>query len=304
VRTPAHFCGLFGLKPTERRIPNTGHIPELPGQARAVRHMNVLGPLTRSIDDLSLITRVMSGTDESEWDVPPMPWVEAPVRPLRDCRIAWTADFAGVPVIHETKAALRKLAADLAKAGCKVEERNPDGFSYELAWELWGEIAIIERAATGGERSRERVRALNETLGTGWAVARGSARGLEATVGDYAAALTRRDGLIANLERFFGTWDALACPVTVSAAIGHVPFGTPVDIDGVQVPYFIAGTAYTCPFNLTGHPSVVIPLAKSEEGLPIGIQLVGGRWGEPALLALAREVTALTGGFTPPRAFC
>jgi amidase len=246
----------------------------------------------------------MAGTDESEWDVPPMPWIEAPARPLRECRIAWTADFAGVPVIHETKEALRKLAALLAQAGCMVEERNPDSFSYELAWELWGEIAIIERAATGGERSRERVRALNETLGNGWAVARGSARGLDATVGDYAAALTRRDGLISNLERFFGTWDALACPVTVSAAVGHVPFGTPIDIDGAQVPYFIAGTAYTCPFNLTGHPSVVIPLAKSKEGLPVGVQLVGRRWSEPALLALAREVTALTGGFTPPPAFC
>src|SRR5512134_140875 len=50
VRTPAHFCGLFGLKPTERRIPNTGHIPEPPGLPRAVRHMNVLGPLARCVD--------------------------------------------------------------------------------------------------------------------------------------------------------------------------------------------------------------------------------------------------------------
>ena len=53
VRTPAHFCGLFGLKPTERRVPNTGHIPEAPGLPRAVRHMNVLGPLARSVDDLA-----------------------------------------------------------------------------------------------------------------------------------------------------------------------------------------------------------------------------------------------------------
>jgi amidase len=304
VRTPAHFCGLFGLKPTERRIPNTGHIPELPGQPRAVRHMNVLGPLTRSVDDLGLITKIMAGTDEAEWDVPPMPWIEAPAKALRDCRIAWSADFAGIPVIGETREALGKLANELARAGCKVEERNPDGFSYELAWETWGEIAIAERKATGGERSRERVVALNETLGAGWAVARGSARGLDATVGDYAVALTRRDALISPLERFFDDWDALVCPVTVSAAIGHVPFGTPIDVDGKQVPYFIAGTAYTCPFNLTGHPGVVIPLAKSREGLPIGVQLIGKRWSEPALLALAREVSARAGGFRPPPAFC
>ena len=67
VRTPAHFCGLFALKPTERRVPNIGHIPEPPGVPRAVRHMNVLGPLARSVEDLALITKTISGPDESQW---------------------------------------------------------------------------------------------------------------------------------------------------------------------------------------------------------------------------------------------
>lgn len=58
VRNPAHYCGLFGLKPTERRVPNAGHIPEPPGLPRAVRHLNTLGPLARSIDDLELILKL------------------------------------------------------------------------------------------------------------------------------------------------------------------------------------------------------------------------------------------------------
>jgi len=300
VRTPAHFCGLFGLKPTERRIPNAGHIPEPPGVPRAVRHMNVLGPLARSVDDLALITRTICGAHHSEPDVPPVPWTEAPARPLKAHRLAWSADFGGVPVTRETKAAIQKLAAALAGAGCIVEERNPDGFSFDEAWEAWGEIAIAERAATGAERSRERVAALNATLGDAWAVARGSAKGVRATIGDYMAALTRRDQLIAAIERFFGEWDALICPVTVSPAIGHVPFGTPIDVDERKVPYFIAGTAYTCPFNLTGNPAVVLPLTRSHDGLPIGVQLVAKRWAEPALLALAGRVALITGPFTPP----
>jgi len=181
-----------------------------------------------------------------------------------------------------------------------VEERNPDGFSFDEAWETWGEIAITERAATGGDRSRERVAALNATLGEGWAVARGSAKGVKADVADYMAALTRRDRLITTLEKFFQSWDAFICPVTVSPAIGHVPFGTPIDIEGTKVPYFIAGTAYTCPFNMTGNPSVVVPLTRSKDGLPIGVQLVGKRWSEPELLALAQKVALITGPFTPP----
>jgi amidase len=300
VRTPAHFCGLFGLKPSERRIPNSGHIPEPPGVPRAVRHMNVLGPLARSVEDLALITRTMCGPDDAEWDVPPVPWSEPPQRPLREHRFAWSASFGGVPVTRDTKDAIARLAAELARAGCLVEERNPDAFSFDEAWEAWGEIAIAERAATGAERSRERVAALNETLGERWAVARGSARGVRASIADYMAALTRRDRLIGALERFFERWDAFICPVTVGPAIGHVPFGTPIEVDEQKVPYFIAGTAYTCVFNLTGHPAVVLPLARSRDGLPIGMQLVGRRWSEPALLALAEKVALITGPFTPP----
>jgi amidase len=134
-------------------------------------------------------------------------------------------------------------------------------------------------------------------------VARGSAKGARASIADYMAALTRRDGLISSIERFFDDWDAWLCPVTVSPAIPHVPFGTPVEVDDKQVPYFLAGTAYTSPFNLTGNPVVVLPLARSKEGLPIGVQVVARRWSEPALLALAEQLALLTGPFRPPPRF-
>ena len=91
--------------------------------------------------------------------------------------------------------------------------------------------------------------------------------------------------------------------LVLSMISGGVPFGTPIDVGTGTVPYFIAGTAYTCPFNLTGHPSVVVPLAKSKDGLPIGVQLVGKRWSEPALLALAKKVALITGAFTPPPSY-
>ena len=303
VRTPAHFCGLFALKTTERRVPNAGHIPELPGQPRAVRHMNVLGPLARSVDDLELVTRVIAGPDLREPDVPPVPWVEGVEKPLERCRIAWSADFGAIPVTRETRQAIARLAGELARLGCAVEERNPDGFDFEAAWQAWGEIAIAERAATGRERSAERVAALNATLGERWAVARGSARGVRAGVAEYLRALNERDALIARLEEFFARWDAWLCPVSVTPAIGHVPFGTPIDVDGREVPYFIAGTAYTCLFNLTGHPAAVLPLARSAQGLPIGVQVVGARWSEPALLALCRQLAPLSAPFVPPPRF-
>jgi amidase len=300
VRIPSHYCGLFGLKPTERRVPNTGHIPEPPGLPRAVRHMNVLGPLARSVEDLELLLQIVAGPDDAECDVPPVPWAAAPERPLASYRIAWTTQFGDLTVSRDTSTAVAGLAAKLAAAGCTVEQRMPSGFDVSLAWETWGEIALSERAATAPERVDERISALKASVGDDVPIARGSARGAKATVASYMAALTRRDQLVSVLERSFDSWDALLCPVTMSPAIPHQPWGSPVDVDGRKVPYFLAGTAYTCVFNLTGNPVVVLPLARSREGLPIGVQVVGRRWSEPALLALARKIALITGPFQAP----
>jgi amidase len=303
VRTPGHYCGLFALKPTERRVPNTGHIPEPPGLPRAVRHMNCLGPLARSIEDLELILRVISGSDDAEWDVPPVVWADAQDRPLKSVRVAWSTNFGGIPVTEDTKRAIAKLANELQGIGCRVEERNPDGFDFELAWETWGALAIAERAATAPERVIERVDALRATLGD-VAVARGSAMGARATVADYMLILNRRDTLIAALEKFLQSWDIFLCPVSVGPAVPHVPFGTPIQVDNGTVPYFLAGTSYSCPFNLTGNPAVVLPLARStKERLPIGVQVVGRRWREPELLTIASKLAHMTGPFEPPPLF-
>jgi len=112
--------------------------------------------------------------------------------------------------------------------------------------------------------------------------------------------LTTRDGLISALERFFEDYDAWLLPVSYGPAIGHVAFGTPVDVDERKVPYFLVTTAFTSPFNLTGHPAVVLPLMITEQRLPIGVQVVGRRWSEPALLALAKQLSLVTGPFRAP----
>jgi len=116
----------------------------------------------------------------------------------------------------------------------------------------------------------------------------------------YTESLTRRDALIAALEHFLARWDAFLCPVSVGPAIEHCPFGTPIDVDGQQVSYFVAGIAYTCPFNLTGHPVVVLPLARSAQGLPIGLQVIGRRWGEMPLLTIATQLAQVIGPIRRP----
>jgi len=302
VRMPAHWCGLFGLKPTEGRVPNTGHIPEVPGQPRAVRHMNVLGPLARSVEDLAAILKVIAGPDDSDWETAPAPLEDVREQPLSSYRFFMTTQFGGETPSRETTNAIASLAARLSDIGCEVESRHPAGFDFEQAWETWGEVVIAERVVTQGDAARERVERLSASLGE-LPVARGAARGARAGIAEYMVALTRRDQLIGALESFLAGSDAWLCPVSYGPAIGHIPFGTPVEVDGRKVPYFLATTAFTCPFNLTGHPAVVVPLAITREGLPIGVQIVGRRWSEPALLALAKQLSLVTGAFRAPPAY-
>ena len=299
VRMPAHWCGLFGLKPTEGRVPNTGHIPEVPGMPHAVRHMNVLGPLARSVDDLELLLKIIAGPDDRDWEAAPSTRLRAPERPLRSLRFAWTTRFGSETPSRETAGAITALATRLSQLGCQVENRGPAEFDFDLAWETWGEIVIAERVVTQGEAARERVEKLLASLGE-LPVARGAAKGARASLADYMQSLTTRDRLIAALERFLGEVDAWLCPVSYGPALGHIPFGTPVEVDGREVPYFLATTAFTNVFNLTGHPAVVLPLTRSRDGLPIGLQVLGRRWSEPQLLAVAKALALVTAPFTAP----
>src|SRR5258708_5112921 len=73
VRNPAHYNGIFSLKPSEWRVPGRGHVPDLPGVTRVTRYMGVFGPLARSVDDLELALRTIAGPDGYEAEVPPMP---------------------------------------------------------------------------------------------------------------------------------------------------------------------------------------------------------------------------------------
>jgi amidase len=306
VRIPAHFCGIYSLKPTEHRVPTTGHIPDLPGQPRAVRHMNTIGPLTRSLEDLELAIRLISGPDRSEVEVPPVPLDSLAAPRLADLQLAWADAFGNVPVTRDTSAGLADLAKNLAGAGAQVEQRLPDGLDFEIIWETHGALIHAERAST--MTAEEEAAYLHERgldpegldPNSDNPMERGMAKSANASVRDFADILNQRDAQIQLLEQFFLEFDALLCPVTAMPAIRHCPRNTPIDVDGQQVAYWSAGGGYTGPFNLTGHPAVIVPFTQSSDGLPIGLQIVGPRWSEMKILSIARALAPFVQGYLRP----
>ncbi len=112
-----------------------------------------------------------------------------------------------------------------------------------------------------------------------------------------------RYALTTAVNQVLQSYDALLCPVAMRPAFFHCPAGSPLDIDGKPVDYVKAQIWYTAPFNITGHPAISLPLGFSGEGLPIGLQVVGKRWDEMMLLAIAGKLVELTGNFRVPPGF-
>jgi amidase len=310
VRNPAHFCGVFSLKPSDYRVPFTGHIPPPPGSRGRglLRYFLTPGPLARSVEDLRLALSIMAGPDEREWEVPPVPLETSPKKDLRQLRIAWSDDF-GFPLSSEIRDALASLASELAKLGCHVEHCIPQKFDFSQALEVYGllkEAALTVRS-TPLHLPRFVWRALSELIPASNPTARGLLHGAGTNLQGYAGALSQRDVLIARMESFLSDWDAWLCPVAALPAYPHLLTRNPieqlqatVDVDGQKIPYILATSAYTGLFNLTGNPVVVLPLARTKDGLPIGVQVVAKRWDDMALLSTAEQLSRVTGGFQVP----
>lgn len=296
VRGPAHCCGVYALKPSDFRIPGGGYHPDpaVKSQVAATggpAQLAVFGPLARTVDDLALMFRVMAGTEAGKWEIPPVP-VEPVSEPrLKQLRLAWADDFAGAPVSMDTRSALAKLAVELARNGCSVGQCVPPSFDFTLAWELWGEMVPT---IIGFNPEFEAF------ADSGAPMFRGMAKGLHLTLQDYLEQLRKRSELITALEVFFEDWDALICPVMAVPAFPHQTPETPILVDDQVIEYRVATMSHNVPFNLTGHPVVVLPVGRSRDGLPIGVQVVGRRWGEMELLAVAKTLVEVIGPFQRP----
>ena len=263
IRVPAHFCGVCGLKPTEQRVPLTGLIPGLP-TPRSVRIMSCIGPMARTVDDLALLYSIIAGPDGRDTEVAPVPLVEMPHLELKHLRVAYAPTFPGLPVAAEIRGAIEALAQQLRPLCAAVEEATLPAVDFNQ--ELPRAGALIDMI-TGAFQPEEQER--------------------PTTLAQYLEALDRRDRSILAWEQFFEQWDMLLCPPSMVTAFPHCEPGSPLRVDDQEVIYW-AVSGHGTLFNYTGHPAVVLPYKLDRDGLPIGVQLVGKRWEESRLLAVAR----------------
>lgn len=303
IRIPAAYCGVSGLKATENRIPRTGHIPHLPGAPRSVRHLLSFGLLGRNVGDLRLGLETVAGPDGLDTEVPPLvpASVEALARPLR---VAYWDDFAGLPLCSRTRQALAQTVATLRERGVEVQRVCPPGFDIEQAWYAYGIIAGAEIGLGMPALERYLLHGAGKLLPRSQVLARYMSQGLVCNWSRYNQALNIRERLIAALEQFLDSWDVWLCPVAPTTAYPHCPiskYGKPptILVDDRPLAYFDGTLSMTTPFSLTGSPVVSMPVAVVE-GLPVGLQAIGKRWCDEALLARCEQLEQWLGGYCRP----
>ena len=290
VRNPAHYNGIFALKPTEWRVPGHGHVPDLPGRTRTTRYMGVFGPLARSVEDLQTALGIIAGPDGHDAEAAPMPLGPVPALKAKDLRIAVVESNPLVRVSADTAAVVQATVRLLAKAGAKVKRAEPDGLDWRQGWDDWSDLFLYQVRALQPLSERERTFAAGESADPS---TRSAARTARLDLAEFFAVLDRRDRIMRQCEAFLDDYDAWLMPVMPDAAFIRQKQSEPLRIDGVEHPYFFAGTSYNYLANLTGQPSIVLPCGLSREGLPIGLQLTGKRWGEARLLGIAKVLEKL-----------
>jgi amidase len=276
ILVPSHYCGIYGMRPTESRVSMYG-LKYFPEPTPIFREGFVLGPMARSVEDLRLALQVISGPDMLDPAVPPVPWREVFRPEFGSLRIAWTPDFPGTKISTEIRYAIEGLIQELARLGAQVEQCLPDVDFWEQD-RLFSQLSeLIFSAFQRQEEGKQ-----------------------PAKLGDYFIVLNRRDAIIAHWERFMEEWDVLICPVAQSTAplLAH----TSLLVDGEPLPDGQRLSPCTS-FCLTALPSVVIPLSLDTQELPMGVLLVGKRWSDEKLLAIAALVSEITGGFRRPPEF-
>ncbi|HEX5483094.1 MAG TPA: amidase [Terriglobia bacterium] len=293
IRVPAHFTGICGLKPTPGRIPATGHFPASLGPFTLT---GVVGPLARTAADLKLMFEVIAGPDVGDPSSAPVPVKWIPKDEIRKLRIGWFEDDGRTPITPETRNAVRRAAQSLAAEGFIVEPFRPEGLerARQLWWNIFGRVGgmILAPAVNGCEKELSPI--LNEFL----AFIRAD---VPLTLQDLIETWMERDQLRIQLLTQMEEFPVLLCPVCAIPAFRHSE--REWTVEGKSVNYLDV-MSYSQWFNLLGNPAAVVPVGRSAEGLPIGVQVVGRPYEEEAVLAIAAEIEERCGGWQQPPLDC
>jgi amidase len=303
LRVPANFCGVFAHKPTHGLIPPRGHVPPGAPALPVDVDLGVVGPMARNAGDLALALDILAGPDEPLATAYRLELSKPRHDKLADYRVLVIDTHPLLPTSNVVRGALGRLADDLAKAGATVARSSPlvpdlalAGRTYQtlLTSFLGADMPIdaYERLRQAAAGIPKEANTLDAAGGRGWVLSHR----------DWIRADRTRTFLAERWRALFREFDVVLCPIMPTPAFPH-DHGEPrtrrIDVDGTPHPY-LEQTMWPGVATLTGLPATAVPVARSPEGLPIGMQVVGPYLEDRTPLAFAALVERAFGGFVPP----
>ncbi len=281
LRNPTNFCNVVGFRPS------VGRVPSWPNEA-GWNSFAVDGPIARTVDDTALLLSVLAGPDlRSPICLPESGAVfqQSLERNLKGIRIAWSADLGGLPVdsrVTETLEAQREVFEDL---GCIVEEGFPDFtdadeiFKTFRAW--YFELKLASLLPEHREKMKETVI---------WNIE----SGMKLSGPELGRAEVKRTALFHRVREFMQNYDFLALPVS---QVPPFPLEQEYvsEINGMKMETYLDWMRSCYYITVTGQPAISVPSGFTDDGLPVGLQLVGRPQDDLGVLQLAYAFEKATG---------
>lgn len=281
IRVPAHNCGIAGIKPTRGLVPATGFFPE--DGIGLFNFVAYIGPLARHVEDLNLGLSIMAGSDQRD------PFVVAPVQlknpdnvDLKTLRVAYYIDNLIVTPTEDTIQTIQQTVKELTPFVNNITEVSPKTLTnvYELLFETFF------LGCDKGEGVLNFLRDQNATPSPLLQTTLALAEKCNLSVTEFRNRFVMIENFCRETMRLFQDYDVIICPVVA----------TPAKLHGESVAQ-IRDFTYTMNANLTGWPAGTVRCGTSKQGLPIGVQIIAKPWRDDVVLAVAKRLEEIFGGW-------
>ena len=302
IRVPSAFCGLYGLKPTDKTVPLHGNMP-IPKKGKTfLIHMAQAGPLARNAVDLEILWKTIVGPHESDRNIPRIEWKVPTKKSLSEYKIAWTDSWPGFAPSNHVTNAIQKLISSFIENGGIAEKKIPDPTLHEDTLKLYAELFpyVIAQGTPWIVRQLIKMQLRKGFLKGQKKFWPEMKKAFRMNANHYAEVMLHKSKVTRRWEDFFKEYDFIICPVSHGPAFKRCKMGSKLNYEGKELNYIDYSWPYVACFNASGNPVLSFPLGLTEEGLPIGAQIVGPYWSEPDLLNFTKLLSAITPGFIKP----
>lgn len=302
IRVPAHFCGLYGHKPSYNIISEVGHMPPPPGSILTGNGLSVAGPLARSPEDLEIALDVLVSAQEQDSQAWKVKLPKARTKKIKELKIAVWPDEPYAEADNEITNLIKDTAKDLKHAGAKVETVDLP-ISFEEIDKIYSLLLNPLMLAGSPKETFETLAKLNESLDPNDVSELAKvARGSVLKHADWVLVNAMRQNMRQKWREFFNKFDVILCPTCITPAFKHnhnPVHERKLTINGKDDEYLRA-TLWAGPAVSAGLPSTNVPIGMSSNNLPISMQITGPYLEDKTCLEVAKFVRNIRGGFKIP----